>query len=125
MEAIPKEFDGVCYRPKGCNAGTINFQVRSCDGAVSGAEMCHQVDHRYVSKSKCGVLENCEVHGLDGGQNLFFDFLTEGSGECEFSNGSLVKVDTFGNLILSLRGGMFGVSPGWIGSWKVVPACVW
>jgi len=67
--------------------------------------MCQQVNHSYVGKSECGILKNCEVHAVDSGQNLFFDFLAEGSGKCEFGNGGLVKVDAFGNLILSLHGG--------------------
>ncbi len=81
MEVIPKEFDGIHCGPNGCNAGIINFQVQLHDGAVSGAEMCQQVNHSHIGKPKCGILKNCEVHAVDGSQNLFYDFLTEGGGE--------------------------------------------
>jgi len=66
--------------------------------------MCQHVKHRHLGKTECGILKDHEVHAVNGGQDLLFEFLVKGGSECQFGNGGLVKADAFGNLILGLHG---------------------
>jgi len=66
--------------------------------------MCQHFKHRHLGKTECGILKDREVHAVDSGQDLLFEFLAKGGSECQFGDGGLVKVDAFGNLILGLCG---------------------
>jgi len=61
MKLLPQSFNGVVRCPDGGNAGTIDLQLSTCDGAIADVEMCDHCYHSDISKAKCVIIQFGQV----------------------------------------------------------------
>jgi len=71
-------------------------------------EVCQHVGDADVGESKGVVIEGYKVQVINGVQDLFFEFLTDGGSKGQFDKFGVLLADGFSNLELHGSGSMDG-----------------